>query len=238
MYMCRLCLPYDNTWEHCIAYTNLHFITTTVTQLPRTPLTLRRAIQQPTCFLYYLWDTALYHSTEPGGLIAFLFPFILLSYLMETGAKNKRPQALPRAKESVMIPTLLMNITRTRKQQQHKVNTCLLSALGFFTSPASLFFCFFLYLICYRAAWKTAEEIGQRHTVKERKKERKKGKNCPGWHRAGRYTHTGMCDVWQLLALSRLVRSSLSFFSLPLARREGRTPECNRGFCYRLSLEV
>jgi hypothetical protein len=38
--------------------------------------------------------------------------------------------------------------------------------------------------------------------------------------------------MWQeLLAFSRLVRSSLSFFP-----SERRTPECNRGFCYRLFL--
>jgi hypothetical protein len=119
-----------------------------------------------------------------GWLDCFFISLFLLSYLMETGAKNTRPQALPRAKESVMIPTLLMNITRTRKQQQqqHKVNICLLW-LWVFLIPASLFL-FFSFILFVIAAWRTVEEMGKGI---QRRTERKKGENAR-WHRQGRCT--------------------------------------------------
>lgn len=128
-----------------------------------------------------------YHSPELGGLNCltyFLFP---LSYLMETGAKNKRPQALPRAKESVMIPTLLMNIP----EPANNTKSISVVALGFFPQrvsffvlPVSLFYLLF-------AAWKKAEEIGLAYTIEDRgRKERKKGKKAPAWHRR---THTRAC---------------------------------------------
>jgi hypothetical protein len=63
----------------------------------------------------------------PLGSWLFLFSFLLGGYVFpffsfiifptETGAKNKRPQARPRAKESVMIPTLLMNIPTSPNNQ-------------------------------------------------------------------------------------------------------------------------
>ena len=127
-----------------------------------------------------------YHSPELGGLNCltyFLFP---LSYLMETGAKNKRPQALPRAKESVMIPTLLMNIP----EPANNTKSISVVALGFFPQrvsffvlPVSLFYLLF-------AAWKKAEEIGLAYTIEDRgRKERKKGKmpqRGTGRHTRGR----------------------------------------------------
>jgi hypothetical protein len=122
-----------------------------------------------------------------GWLDCFLFSLFLLSYLMETGAKNKRPQALPRAKESVMIPTLLMNIP----EPANNTKSISVVALGFFPQrvsffvlPVSLFYLLF-------AAWKKAEEIGLAYTIEDRgRKERKKGKKAPAWHRQ---THTRAC---------------------------------------------
>jgi hypothetical protein len=171
---------------HRLHQDSLHY-TTTVTQLPRKPLPLRRAIQQPTAFFFTSGTRRFYHSPELGGLNCltyFLFP---LSYLMETGAKNKRPQALPRAKESVMIPTLLMNIP----EPANNTKSISVVALGFFSQrvsffvlPVSLFYLLF-------AAWKKAEEIGLAYTIEDRgRKERKKGKKAPAWHRQ---THTRAC---------------------------------------------
>jgi hypothetical protein len=137
----------------------------------------------PTIHLFLLLPLG--HGALPfyrtGWLDCFLFSLFLLSYLMETGAKNKRPQALPRAKESVMIPTLLMNITRTSEQQQQSQISVVGS--GFLFQRVSFFLVsFFLFVI---AAWKTAEEMAKGiQRRKERKKEREK---LPGWHRE-RYT--------------------------------------------------
>jgi hypothetical protein len=109
-----------------------------------------------------------------GWLDCFLFSLFLLSYLMETGAKNKRPQALPRAKESVMIPTLLMNITRTSEQQQQSQISVVGS--GFLFQRVSFFLVSFFYLLSrhgrQRRKWQKA--------YREGKKERKKGKSCQG----------------------------------------------------------
>lgn len=77
-----------------------------------------------------------------GGYVISLFSFII--FPTETGAKNKRPQARPRAKESVMIPTLLMNIP-TPTTTKH--NNLFANGSGF--ASFSLFF------ICsFTAAWK------------------------------------------------------------------------------------
>jgi hypothetical protein len=124
---------------------------------------------------------------------------------METGEKNKRPQALPRAKESVMIPTLLMNIP---EPQTTKVNICCGSGI-FFPSESRFFFILFVI-----AAWKKAEETGEHTTIEDRGGKTWKEGRMPG----GTETHP-RC-VWQLLALSRLVRSSLSF--LPSCEEGGR----------------
>ena len=142
-----------------------------------------------------------YHSPELGGLNCLSFFLFPLSYLMETGAKNKRPQALPRAKESVMIPTLLMNIpepAKTTTQSQISV-----VALGFFFPPLnpseslSLFFttCFF-YFICYSRHGRKRRKSGKgiQHTIEDRgrKEQERKGK-CPRVAaQAGRHIHTGI----------------------------------------------
>jgi len=89
---------------------------------------------------------------------------------METGAKNKRPQALPRAKESVMIPTLLMNIPEPPKQP----TSISVVALGF---SRESFFSLFYFVI---AAWEAAEDIHDRGP-RRKARERKKGKNAR-WH--------------------------------------------------------
>lgn len=141
------------------------------------------------CFLlYYLWDPALLPFSRTGRLeLLILFPFPL-SYLMETGAKNKRPQALPRAKESVMIPTLLMNIP----EPANNTKSISVVALGFF-SPASLsYFYLFLYFICYSRHGRKRRKSGW-HTRSRIEVERKKGKMPQ--RGTGRHTHTESCVV-------------------------------------------
>jgi len=137
-------------------------------------------------FSFYLWDGVFSFSFfQLGGHVTFFFPFII--FPTETGAKNKRPQARPRAKESVMIPTLLMNIP----EPANNTKSISVVALGFFPQrvsffvlPVSLFYLLF-------AAWKKAEEIGLAYTIEDRgRKERKKGKKAPAWHRQ---THTRAC---------------------------------------------
>jgi len=211
MYMCRPWLPYDNTWNRRTAYTNIHFITTTVTQLPRTPLPLRRAIQQPTAFFLYLWDPALLPFSRTGRLeLLIFFPF---SSLISHGNRRKKQTAPSTAKGKRKCDDTNSTYEHTRTRKQHKVNICCGS--GFF-SPASLFFCFTCFLILF--VIRGMEESGgnwagihDRGSREERKKERE---NAPAWHRQ---THEDV--LWQLLALSRLVRSSLSF--LPRLRGRG-----------------
>jgi hypothetical protein len=79
------------------------------------------------------------------------FPFII--FPTETGAKNKRPQARPRAKESVMIPTLLMNIPNPHNQTTTQRQYLFANGSGF----CEFSFCFSLsYFICsFIAAWDT-----------------------------------------------------------------------------------
>lgn len=212
MYMCRPWLPYDNTWNRRTAYTNIHFITTTVTQLPRTPLPLRRAIQQPTAFFLYLWDPALLPFSRTGRLeLLNLFPF---SSLISHGNRRKKQTAPSTAKGKRKCDDTNSTYEHTRTRKQHKVNICCGS--GFF-SPASLFFCFTCFFILF--VIRGMEESGgnragihDRGSREERKKEREKGPSV-----AQADTHEGV--LWQLLALSRLVRSSLSF--LPRLRGRG-----------------
>ena len=176
------------------------------TQLPRKPLPLRRAIQQPTFFFYHLWDPALLPFSRTGRLellFYFLFP---LSYLMETGAKNKRPQALPRAKESVMIPTLLMNIPPEPPSKQHK--SIFVLALWFFPRVFSSFF-FVLFLLLRHGQQRRKSG---RHTMIE-DRGGKKGK-MPGG--------TPMDACSNFTSFSRLVRSSLSFRLPCWERRDAR----------------
>lgn len=81
-----------------------------------------------------------------GGYVTF-FPFII--FPTETGAKNKRPQARPRAKESVMIPTLLMNIPNPPTKQQPKRQFLFASGSGFCEfSFCFFFFLFYLFFYC------------------------------------------------------------------------------------------
>ena len=69
--------------------------------------------------------------------------FFLLSYFQRKPAqKTNRPQARPKAKESVMIPTLLMNIpTPTNPNKQHpNDNTCLREMALVFASSFLILF--------------------------------------------------------------------------------------------------
>jgi hypothetical protein len=109
-------------------------------------------------FSFYLWDHGVSYFLS-YWVAALFFPFFsfYIIFPTETGAKNKRPQARPRAKESVMIPTLLMNIPTSPKQPNNQT-TQYLFANGFG------FFCeFFFFVFCsFTAAWngKAAAYIG------------------------------------------------------------------------------
>jgi hypothetical protein len=94
-------------------------------------------------FSFYLWDhgVSYFLSYWAAMFFSLFFPFII--FPTETGAKNKRPQARPRAKESVMIPTLLMNIPTSPKQPNNTIFVC--KRLWFFLRV--LFFCF-LFFYC------------------------------------------------------------------------------------------
>jgi hypothetical protein len=96
--------------------------------------------------------TSRFTSRTMAFLISFLtgrqcfFPFSPFTiFPTETGAKNKRPQARPRAKESVMIPTLLMNIPTSPKQPNNTIFVC--KRLWFFLRVLFFVFCSFT------AAW-------------------------------------------------------------------------------------
>jgi len=130
--------------------------------------------------LLHLGSGALPFSRTEWLELLFLFPFSL-SYLMETGAKNKRPQALPRAKESVMIPTLLMNLPEPANNQSQY-----LLWLWVFPPSESLFLFLLFYLLF--AAWKKAEDTG-RHTWSRIEEERKRERESATWWQAGRHTH-------------------------------------------------
>jgi len=87
--------------------------------------------------------------------------FFLLSYFQRKPAqKTNRPQARPRAKESVMIPTLLMNIPNPHQPNNNNNNPTILVCewLWSFFASSLVFFCefSFLYFICsFIAAWDT-----------------------------------------------------------------------------------
>jgi hypothetical protein len=105
-------------------------------------------------FSFYLWDhgVSYFLSYWAAMFFSLFFPFII--FPTETGAKNKRPQARPRAKESVMIPTLLMNIPTSPKQPNNTIFVC--KRLWFFLRVLFFVFCSFT------AAWngKAAAYIG------------------------------------------------------------------------------
>jgi hypothetical protein len=155
-------------------------------------------------FSFYLWDHGVSYFLS-YWVAALFFPFFsfYIIFPTETGAKNKRPQARPRAKESVMIPTLLMNIPTSPKQPNNTILVC--KRLWFFFCEF-FFFCF-LFFYC------GMEWQGGIH--RDRREEERKCLGSGNWpNRRGKKSgsHT--------LSFSRLVKSSPSFL-LEV------TPECN-----------
>jgi hypothetical protein len=98
-------------------------------------------------FSFYLWDHGVSYFLS-YWVAALFFPFFsfYIIFPTETGAKNKRPQARPRAKESVMIPTLLMNIPTSPKQPNNTILVC--KRLWFFFASS-----FFFVFCSFTAAW-------------------------------------------------------------------------------------
>jgi hypothetical protein len=150
-------------------------------------------------FLIFLFST--------GRTCYFFFPFII--FPTETGAKNKRPQARPRAKESVMIPTLLMNIPNPHQPNNNtnKPTTLVCEWLWSFCE-------FFSYFICCSstAAWETELLVAYIRMGIE-----VGGKTAFAWwwvHQQNTHRRRKKSGSGNALAFSRLVRSSPSF---PLA---------------------
>jgi hypothetical protein len=155
-------------------------------------------------FLYYLWDPALFHSPELGGLNCF---FISFFPLISHGNRRKKQTAPSTAKGKRKCDDT--NSTYEHTRTPNNQSQYLLWLWDFFPQRVS----FFLYFVRI-AAWKKAEETGEHTTIEDRGGKTWKEGRMPG----GTETHP-RC-VWQLLALSRLVRSSLSF--LPSCEEGGR----------------
>lgn len=181
MFTCRL-LPSSETARlhetlshHGQSHTTqqLHFDQLTFNhQLPRNAFGTPQGNSPSASYTLLLFTSgtikAFSHSHSPvlGGFI-FLFSFLFIIFQRKPAQKTIRPQARPRAKESVMIPTLLMMNITNLQQQQHQLPTTatktakhnyLLRWLWFFLLARLLISSFVLspYSFClfYCVAWK------------------------------------------------------------------------------------
>lgn len=147
----RLChITGSHTQHNNFTSTNSH----STTNFLGTSLSLRRAIRHQHLTLSScsplgpLRRFLILHSPVLGGFV-FLFSFLFIIFQRKPAQKTIRPQARPRAKESVMIPTLLMNIPNPPTKQQPKRQFLFASGSGFCEfSFCFFFFLFYLFFYC------------------------------------------------------------------------------------------